>query len=104
MGDHEVAERTLATMVQNYDASKAALEGKLDALKKADVELSKAQKQELAAIDLMLADHQDQALEAKDAKKTAAKSARSCFFAAGCLVTQASEGSFSAVSKPAFCN
>jgi len=70
----EVAERTLATMVQNYDASKAALEGKLDALKKADVELTKAQKQELAAIDLMLADHQDQALEAKDAKKTAAKS------------------------------
>lgn len=70
----EVAERSLATMVQNYDASKAALEGKLDALKKADVELTKAQKQELAAIDLMLADHQDQALEAKDAKKTAAKS------------------------------
>merc|ERR1719353_2568631 len=35
---------------------------------------SEAGKTAAAAIDLMLADHQDQALEAKDAKKTAAKS------------------------------
>jgi hypothetical protein len=70
----EVAERSLATMVQNYDASKTSLEGKVSALKKADEELAKAKQQELAAIDLMLADHQDQALESKDAKKTAQKS------------------------------
>merc|ERR1719281_1511716 len=70
----EVAERSLATMVQNYDASKAALESKVSVLKKADEELAKAIHQELQAIDLMLADHEDQALEAKDAKKTAQKS------------------------------
>merc|ERR1719407_100583 len=56
----EVAERSLATMVQNYDASKAALEGKVSALQKADEELTKARQQELAAIDLMLTDHQEQ--------------------------------------------